>query len=85
MARHLSSFWVKQYRGIGNSEKVVFVAIRKIDGLCCECVVAISNLATVAISLFFACAKSRPPAGSVARVMREISIVSMSNFGPKFY
>jgi hypothetical protein len=44
----------RSQRGIRSSENVFFVAIRKSDVLCCECVVAISNLASVAISLFFA-------------------------------
>ncbi len=76
---------VKRYGEIRISGKAIIVAIRKCDVLCCERVAAIFELACVAISLFFACEEKRPPAGSVAHVMRETSIVSMSNCGAKFY
>ena len=65
--------------------KGIFVAIRKCDVLCCERVAAISNLACVAISFFFACSVNQPLTATRARVMRETSIVSMSNFGAKFH
>jgi len=54
------------------------VAIRKCDVVCCEWFAAISELACVAISFFFACVVSRLPTGLAARVISKFTIRSMA-------